>query len=459
MILSTILATSQLAVNFAVQRLQEGHDDSALFPCKATLIIVPSTRKSLSTLCSIHRLRRSEVLIENWLLEIKTYVSNLNTLARSTILIRSSHIRGGTLAVHKYHGSQKYTNTFHLLQHDIVITTYATLLYDFRHGRGPLERIEWYRIVLDEGARSCYPHGAISTNLMNILFNIAHIVRNWSTKQFRAVQALTSQVRWCLTGTPIQNSLEDLASLLRFLKVPVLEDLPCFRKYIVAPVFSRSPEKFKNLQCLLESLCLRRTKAVLDLPDPNVETVKLKFSSQEMTAYLDLVQSWRVVIDKSFSGRNAKKTNQAILQAIHKLRIFCNNGQNSLRDQDFVPIYSSDDPTKWSEDTCCSVCNEDMAALQSAGAACASVFIPCQHVICTQCRFTYLDAQESAVGAQIACPCCVNPGRLIPLSAENSNTADDGHAHFKAETSKLNQVRTDLMNQDSEDKRYFSLFD
>jgi SNF2 family DNA or RNA helicase len=50
---------------------------------------------------------------------------------------------------------------------------------------------------------------------------MAHEIRNCSTKQFQAVHGLTAQHRWCLTGTPIQNSLEDLEALISFLRVPI----------------------------------------------------------------------------------------------------------------------------------------------------------------------------------------------------------------------------------------------
>jgi SNF2 family DNA or RNA helicase len=102
----------------------------------------------------------------------------------------------------------------------------------------------------------------------NSTYYLAHDIRNPLTKQFQAVASLSAQHRWCLTGTPIQNSLEDLGALVSFLKVPILEKPPTFRKFIMNPVSSRSRGRFQNLQKLLQTICIRRTRELLNLPEP-----------------------------------------------------------------------------------------------------------------------------------------------------------------------------------------------
>lgn len=63
------------------------------------------------------------------------------------------------------------------------------------HSTSPLYSVIWYRIMLDE----------------------AHIIRNRLTEQAKCCYELSSIHRWCLTGTPIQNSLNDVYSLLHYL--------------------------------------------------------------------------------------------------------------------------------------------------------------------------------------------------------------------------------------------------
>src|SRR2546421_4056904 len=95
---------------------------------------------------------------------------------------------------------------------------------------------------------------------------VAHYIRHQSTKQFRAVSTISAKYRWCLTGTPIQNSLEDLGALIKFLQVPLLDTTPAFRYYIVSPIESGHPTGFLGFRLLLKSLCLRRTNDVLGFP-------------------------------------------------------------------------------------------------------------------------------------------------------------------------------------------------
>lgn len=53
--------------------------------------------------------------------------------------------------VHRFHGLGKRVDLAHLLRMDIVLTTYATVAADFCRGKSTLNRVAWYRLVLDEG--------------------------------------------------------------------------------------------------------------------------------------------------------------------------------------------------------------------------------------------------------------------------------------------------------------------
>ncbi|XDG06032.1 hypothetical protein ABKA04_005647 [Annulohypoxylon sp. FPYF3050] len=131
----------------------------------ATLILVPSS-----------------LLIDNWVDEIR------------------KHTNPGTLPFHKHLGPERHKETNLLYERPVVFTTYATVAAESRRGNNTLANINWFRIVLDE----------------------AHEIRNRTTKQFQAIASISASHRWCLTGTPIQNSLDDLGALVSFLKNPRL---------------------------------------------------------------------------------------------------------------------------------------------------------------------------------------------------------------------------------------------
>ncbi|KAK8044967.1 hypothetical protein PG993_004991 [Apiospora rasikravindrae] len=182
-----------------------------------------------------------------------------------------------------------YTDS--LYQSDIVLTTYATISSEIRRGKSTLGAIGWFRIVLDE----------------------AHDIRNRNTRQFEVAASLAAQYRWCLTGTPIQNSLEDLGALVAFLRLPLLENALTFQRFIVNQSKQGAKYRFKNLRTLLEYICLRRTKEIIGLTDPVQVTRELTFTAVERDQYNELLRKYEALVDMG-------------VQSFLKLRLFCNNG-------------------------------------------------------------------------------------------------------------------------------------
>ncbi|KAJ6000208.1 hypothetical protein N7481_000617 [Penicillium waksmanii] len=181
---------------------------------------------------------------------------------------------------HKHIGQDRYLEKEFLRKRAIVFTTYATLATEVRREASFLSNINWFRIVLDE----------------------AHYIRNRATKQFLAVTKLSAQNRWCLTGTPIQNDIEDLGALIAFLKVPVLERPSTFRKLISHPISSNARYRFKNMQTLLHAVCIRRTRGLLEIPEPLIQVKQLPMSQLERSQYRELLHDCKMKIDMAVSG-------------------------------------------------------------------------------------------------------------------------------------------------------------
>lgn len=265
-----------------------------------------------------------------------------------------------------------------------------------------------------------------------------HVIRNYSTKQFRAVQAIRAHIRWCLSGTPIQNSLDDLGTLLKFLRVPILEETAIFRKHVVASANSRYPDRYQNLQRLLVSLCLRRTRSILGLPEPATETIQLTLSETEARAYAYLAKNWRRNIDMAVSGCNKKRVNQSILQCLMWLRIYCNHGQDISSDAMGSLGFPSDPGEalsflQTSGDAKCEYCQCDILSVGQADSENSGTLTLCHHLICEECLPQYRsDLQDTLVDGRAQCPFCGHEGQIqdflgsatrafaLTISAENA---------------------------------------
>lgn len=108
-------------------------------------------------------------------------------------------------------------------------------------------------------------HAYKSTFYKRLMSHIAHMIRSMKTKLYQSVSRIQSKFRWCLTGTPIQNTLEDLASLVAFVRSSHLDSFSKFCKTFILPLQGGHPDGEDNLRILLDSVCLRRTQKLLDL--------------------------------------------------------------------------------------------------------------------------------------------------------------------------------------------------
>lgn len=135
----------------------------------------------------------------------------------------------------------------------------------------PLWLIHWRRIVLDE----------------------AHIIKCPTANVSQAVCTLLSRFRWCLTGTPIQNSVEDVFALLRFLRVDPWGSWSWWFKVIVQKIQAHHIQQAVcAVRRILHPLILRRTKQTCD---HNGKPILSLASKTERTIRLTLVSrslSW-----------------------------------------------------------------------------------------------------------------------------------------------------------------------
>ncbi|EEU34941.1 uncharacterized protein NECHADRAFT_79818 [Fusarium vanettenii 77-13-4] len=226
------------------------------------------------------------------------------------------HIHPSQLSVAIYHGADRGRLAKHFRNHDIILTTYQTLRSDWA-AKGPLFSEEWFRVVLDE----------------------AHHIGNRSTQIFRAACDLNCLRRWCLTGTPIQNTLDNYGALLSFLRIPLFVEKSKFDHWISNPVRDERPHGLTKLRILVQATCLRRTKRSIShshkLPNrtEKIERVDLNPNDRELYKFFSAIAT-RIASGSSEDESNVRSTdkngNKNVLPIINFLRRICNHGEDLL---------------------------------------------------------------------------------------------------------------------------------
>jgi SNF2 family DNA or RNA helicase len=184
--------------------------------------------------------------------------------------------------------------------HDLVITTYPLVARD----HDTLRRVEWHRVTLDE----------------------AQYIKNPPTKQTAAIRALTASRRLALTGTPVENRLSELWSIMEFLNPGYLGAAGEFRRRFAIPVERhRNQQQAERLRALVRPFILRRLKTdptVIDDLPPCVETREYATLSPEQAAlYQQVVGTMLSEVDRA-AGIQRRGL---VLATLVKLKQICNH--------------------------------------------------------------------------------------------------------------------------------------
>jgi hypothetical protein len=318
---------------------------------------------------------------------------------------------------------------------------------DFGDKSSPLHAMEWYRVVLDEGI--CEHDGCVSSSL--ILY-LAHIIRRQVTTFFRSVTELKARSRWCLTGTPIQNKLEDIGSLFAFIRAHPFHSIAMFRRFVSIP-FDESEERrevaTKNLTLLLESLCLRRSRDLLHLPEPQHRIRTLDFSPEEREQY----EQTKKIMNRALRqkvGESYSKSIFGMFQVQLQLRILCNHGtyqqpfswaRRSLQDEREDALCSLGGYGEVN----CSACRQSLPVLGSNNLY-RTYRGSCAHVVCREC----LDQNEQVSGVGVdmdkKCPLCAISGVHTSVAGPNADVEERSDSYLRKEghSSKMIALISDI---------------
>lgn len=192
-----------------------------------------------------------------------------------------------------------------------------------------------------------------------MLIIVGSCIKETSTVGCRASCDLVADRRLCLTGTPVQNKLDDVYALIKFLRLDPLDDKSQWTEFIGTPVKYGQPLGVARLQTIMKSITLRRTKEtraedgqkILSLPPRRDELRLLKFDAQEQAIYDQFFTESKAEFKELSNKNEVMKNYVGILQKILRLRQICDHfelvqekGLGILSD-----TQSQDGPTSYDE--------------------------------------------------------------------------------------------------------------
>ena len=325
-----------------------------------------------------------------------------------------------SLSTFIYHGAKARPPWEKLKTYDVVLTTFGVVATELKRkhhidvakrqnenwrptsSKDHLsllgDQCKWYRIIIDE----------------------AQCIKNRNTRAALGCCLLTAKYRFCMTGTPMMNNVGELFSLIQFLRIRPYCDREKFRHDIESPLKSQSAsarkKSMKQLQALLKSLLLRRTKKsqidgkpILDLPPRTTTVQHSTFSEDELAFYKALEMQTQLQFNKYLKAGTVGRNYSNILVLLLRLRQACchphllkdfaqSGGPSDLSAQDMVELAKELAPdvvlrikeqasSNESSQLECPICM-DMAVNPT-------IFLPCGHDTCSECFARITDPSQA----------------------------------------------------------------
>ena len=213
------------------------------------------------------------------------------------------------LRVHVHHGGERLSGeelASVARSSDVVITSYDIATRDV----DALAAVAWDRLVLDE----------------------AQDVKNPATKRARALRRLQARRTVAMTGTPIENRLDELWAIMDIVNPGLLGSRERFQRTFARPIEAHGDTRaLERLRAMVQPFILRRTKdgpeVELELPKITVTKDYCRLTLEQASLYRATVDSWMPRIEehkKSFGRRGA------VLAMLSQLKQVCNHPEMLL---------------------------------------------------------------------------------------------------------------------------------
>ncbi len=218
------------------------------------------------------------------------------------------------LPVMVHHGLTRTKGTafkHEAVKHAVVLSSYALLQRDAEF----LNAVPWAGVILDE----------------------AQNIKNPETKQARAARSLTADYRIALTGTPVENNVGDLWSILEFLNPGFLGTQTEFKRTFFVPIqANRDPEATERLKRLTGPFILRRLKTdkaiIADLPEKLEMKVYCTLTKEQASLYAAVVEE----TNEKLESAEGIQRRGLILATLSKLKQVCNHPAQFLGDNSAI---------------------------------------------------------------------------------------------------------------------------
>ncbi len=161
-----------------------------------------------------------------------------------------------------------------------------------------------------------------------LILDESQVIKNPSSKSYEAVNALHAKYRIVLTGTPVENSLNDLWAQLNFLNKGMLGSLSFFQREFVIPVEKKNDEQAREtLKNLIRPFILRRTKAEVarDLPDLTENTIYCDMPEDHQHYYEEEKARIRNYLLESLHSKAVNEMRVMVFAALTRLRQISNH--------------------------------------------------------------------------------------------------------------------------------------
>ena len=265
-------------------------DDMGLGKTVQTLALLQKIKEENTEHTSTSLIIMPTSLIYNWVKEAEKFAPQLRILEH-TGTFRSKNI-------------ERFSN------YDVVFTTYGITRVDI----DLIKTLYFNYVILDESQN----------------------IKNPASKAYKAVKQLKSKHKLILSGTPVENSVNDLWTQMSFINPGLLGNQHFFQNDFVIPIEKKRDEDVaRKLQALIKPFVLRRTKdqVATELPEKTVQLFYCQMGEEQARYYEDVKSEYRNDMLRALEDGTFAKSQIQVLQGLTKLRQIANHP--SMIDKDY----------------------------------------------------------------------------------------------------------------------------